>query len=139
MQIMISHVSKQLIIYCMNNHTPSAPGMALRWFNSIGGNIDHNLKYFCLLAAAVREDSEQHNAHHGKAWHQVQAPEWATSLSSNDTNVTNINQLHSIHLMTTKNRRHGKRSSSNDTNDTNWDRLVSFESFDDKKERNNRS
>ena len=49
----------------------------LRWFNSIGGNIDHNLSIF-FAAAAVREDSEQHNAHHGKAWHQLRAPDWAT-------------------------------------------------------------
>nr|DAI26297.1 MAG TPA: hypothetical protein [Caudoviricetes sp.] len=27
---------------------------------------------------AVRENSEQRNAHHGKAWHQVRAPGWAT-------------------------------------------------------------
>ena len=44
-------------------------------------------------------------AHNGKAWHQVRAPEWATMLSSNDTN------------------------------DTNWNRLVSFESFDDNKKK----
>lgn len=29
------------------------------------------------MAVAVREDSEQRNAHHGEAWHQVRAPGWA--------------------------------------------------------------
>ena len=35
-----------------------APGTALRWFDSIGGITNHNLSIFCLLAAAVREDSD---------------------------------------------------------------------------------
>ena len=87
-----------------------------------------------FTAAAVREDSEQYNAHHGKAWHQVQVPGWATRLSSNDTNDTNWDRLVSFESFDdNKNRRRRKRSSSNDTNDTNLDRLVSFESFDDNK------
>ena len=65
--------------------------MALRWFDSIGGNTFHNLKYFCLRLLAVREDSAQHTAHHGKAWHQVRAPEWATRRNENENENDNDN------------------------------------------------
>ena len=44
-----------------------------------------------MLAAAVREDSEQHNAHHGTAWHQVRAPGWATK-NENDNENDNENE-----------------------------------------------
>ena len=29
----------------------------------------------------MTQDSEQHTAHHGKAWHQVRAPGWATKTT----------------------------------------------------------
>ena len=49
----------------------------------------HNLSIFVFWLLAVREDSEQHNAHHGKAWHQVRAPEWATmKKTTEDTEDT---------------------------------------------------
>ena len=65
--------------------------MALRWFDPIGGNIYHNLSIFVCWLLAVREDSEQHNAHHGKAWHQVRAPEWATRRNENENDNDNGN------------------------------------------------
>ena len=40
---------------------------------------------------AVREDSEQHTAHHGTAWHQVRAPEWATRRNENENDNGNGN------------------------------------------------
>ena len=68
-----------------------APCTALRWFNSTGGNNIIIYSIFVCWLLAVREDSEQHNAHHGKAWHQVRAPEWATRRNENENDNGNGN------------------------------------------------
>ena len=65
--------------------------MAFRWFDSIGGNNIIIYSIFVCWLLAVREDSEQHNAHHGKAWHQVRAPEWATRRNENENDNDNGN------------------------------------------------